>query len=296
MPDPEDLSWRQLVREAEAALTSAQVPDPDISARMIGQRATGAEPGEWAQMLATKPHKRQLAQFDAMVGRRSKGEPLQYVLAQWGFRHLDLFIDSRVLIPRPETEIVAGAAIDEVARVAGPDTTGDSVVVVDLGTGSGAIGLSVAYECAGTSVWLTDVSTEALAVARANLAGLGTRGSGVQLAAGSWFEALPPELKGNIHVVVSNPPYVGVDDDIDPQIKWEPAQALFAQPADSHLTHLAESAADWLADDGALVLEMAPDQTEHLHARATGLYREAEVRNDLSGRRRAVVARRPRRQ
>lgn len=285
-------------------LAAADVPDADISARLIGQRATGAEPGEWAEVLDGAPHKRQLAHFDAMVERRSQGEPLQYVLGQWGFRHLDLFIDHRVLIPRPETELVAGLAIDEVRRIAGsgdapvPSGDGRAVTVVDLGTGSGAIGLSVAYECFGktpvdVAVWLTDVSDDALAVARANLAGLGTRGSGVQLASGSWFEALSDDLRSRLDVVVANPPYVDAEDEIDPQIRWEPGQALFAEPADHHLVHLVENAPGWLTDDGALVLEMAPDQTQPVQVLASKLFARVEVHTDLAGRQRAVVAASP---
>ncbi len=133
---------------------------------------------------------RGVARLDAMVARRSTGEPLQYVLGRWGFRLLDLMIDRRVLIPRPETEIVAERALDELRRL-DPD---DIPVVVDLGTGSGAIGLSLAREHGSAEVWITDVSTDALDVARANLAGLGRHGSRVRAVEGSWFEPLPVEL------------------------------------------------------------------------------------------------------
>ncbi len=295
-----NLDWRTLVAAAQSSLAEAGVPDADISARLIGQRATGAEPGEWVEVLADAPHKRHLAHFDAMVERRCQGEPLQYVLGQWGFRHLDLFVDNRVLIPRPETETVAGLAVTEVESVrhAAGDVTPEDVaelpvIVADLGTGSGAIGLSVAYECSDVDVWLTDVSAAALTVARANLAGLGTKGSRVRLAEGSWFAALSPELQGRLSVVVSNPPYVGHDDDIDPQIRWEPADALFAEPAEQHLVHLVETATSWLHDAGSLILEMAPDQTSTIQQLAASLFDEATVHNDLAGRPRAVVARRP---
>ena len=116
------------------------------------------------------------------------GEPLAYVLGHWSFRHLDLAVDRRVLIPRPETEVVAGVAIELARRLPRPLT------VADLGTGSGAIGLSLADELPvdGVTVWLTDASADALDVARANLAGIGRRGANVRIATGSWFDALPP--------------------------------------------------------------------------------------------------------
>src|SRR5207302_8689875 len=100
-------------------------------------------------------------------------EPLQYVVGRWGFRSLDLMVDPRVLIPRPETEQVVEVALAELARAihAIPDAV--PPVVADLGTGSGAIALALAAEAPGVQVWATDSSEAALAVARANLAGLG---------------------------------------------------------------------------------------------------------------------------
>ncbi len=129
-----------------------------------------------------------------------RGEPLQYVLGRWAFRHLDLMIDRRVLIPRPETEEVAGTAIDRALERAA--STGRPVRCADLGTGSGAIGLALASELAthrppvDAQVWLTDVSDDALDVARANLAGVGRGAPTVRFAAGSWFAALPTSCAG----------------------------------------------------------------------------------------------------
>ena len=141
-----------------------------------------------------------------MVARRAHGEPLQYVLGRWGFRTLDLLVDRRVLIPRPETEVVAGLAIDALAALDRPG------VAVDLGTGSGAIALSLAAErWPHVEVWATDVSPDALAVARANLAGLGRRAAVVRLLEGTGSSALPGDLRGRVDVIVSNPPYVPAD-------------------------------------------------------------------------------------
>ena len=135
-----------------------------------------------------------------MVERRLRGEPLQYVLGSWSFRNLDLFVDPRVLIPRPETEITAQIAIDEAVKRGarhgtrdawtGTDTT---FTVADLGTGSGAIALSLVTELADAEVWATDASADALAVARANLAGTGSAAARVRVAHGDWFDALPSD-------------------------------------------------------------------------------------------------------
>ena len=121
-------------------------------ARWLCEVAVGLDGDELDAVLDERATVRTVAHLDAMVARYRSGEPLQYVLGRWSFRHLDLAVDRRVLIPRPETEFVAGLAVDVAKRVAGPRT------VADLGTGSGAIGLSLAVELpvADTVVWLTD--------------------------------------------------------------------------------------------------------------------------------------------
>lgn len=229
------------------------------------------------------------AKVARMIERRQAGEPLQYVLGSWGFRTLDLFVDRRVLIPRPETEVVAGHALVEADRVHAAGV--GRVRVADLGTGSGAIGLAVAAERPWTEVWLTDASPEALAVARANLAGIGRHGTRVTVAEGSWFEALPPEP---FDVIVSNPPYVAAGEDLPPEVAdWEPASALVSGPTGREaLEHLVDGAPAHLSAGGALVLELAPHQIDDLQgwAEARG-YAEIEVHRDLAGRDRVLVAR-----
>src|SRR5688500_2404619 len=154
-----------------------------------------------------------------MVERRAAGEPLQYVLGAWGFRSLDLYVDRRVLIPRPETEQVVEVALAELRALGAAKP-----LVVDLGTGSGAIALSIAPEVPTSQVWATDASPAALAVARANLAGIGRAAARVRLEHGSWFAALPKLLQGRVDMVISNPPYVADGDTLPPEVAdWEPA-------------------------------------------------------------------------
>ncbi len=286
-------TWRELVAEAAGTLAAASVVDAEMSARRIGWEATGTGPADWHEVADRAATERQLASFDRMVGRRSEGEPLQYVLGSWGFRTLDLMVDRRVLIPRPETEVVAGAAIGELDRQAG--SIGAAPVVADLGTGSGAIGLAIAAERPGTEVWLTDVSADALDVARANLAGLGRAGGAVRLAEGHWFAALPGDLAGSVAVVVSNPPYVASPDDLEPAVAaWEPPGALLADDGGlADLFHLVDNAPPWLSGDGALVLELEPGQAVAVAERAAARFAEVETVDDLAGRTRAVVARGP---
>jgi release factor glutamine methyltransferase len=215
---------------------------------------------------------------------------LAYVLGRWDFRHLDLAIDRRVLIPRPETEVVAGVAIDLARAVPAP------VVVADLGTGSGAIGLSLAHELPtdGVTVWLTDSSPDALDVARANLAGIGRRGANVRIAEGAWFGALPPGV--TLDVVVANPPYVAAGSaDLDEGVRgWEPHGALFAGPDGLRdLRAIIEAAPGFIRPGGWLVLEIGADQGPAVaRLMGGGAYTDVSIRPDLTGRDRVAVGRR----
>jgi release factor glutamine methyltransferase len=238
-----------------------------------------------------------------MLDRRAAGEPLQDVLGRWQFLDLELFVDRRVLIPRPETEIVAQVAIEEAVRFGGrrgpsdPWTVDTAYVVADLGTGSGALALALATELPDAEVWATDVSEDALAVARANLAGIGSAATRVRLASGTWFAALPGELRGRLRVIVSNPPYIAESEVVDlPRevAEWEPRGALVSGATGLEaIEHLLAEAPQWLDPaGGAIVIELAPHQAASAHdrARAAG-FTEVAVQPDLTGRDRVLVAR-----
>ena len=247
---------------------------------------------EFLERLDEPATERMVAHLDAMVARYRSGEPLQYVLGRWSFRHLDLAIDRRVLIPRPETELVAEVAIELAARCR-PGRT-----VADLGTGSGAIGLSIAVRTptrraprCGSPMRTATHSTWR----GRTLLGSGRAAANVRVAHGSWFEALPDSTQ--FDVIVSNPPYVadGSPDLDDGVGDWEPASALFAG-ADGldDIRTLVTGAPRWLRPGGSLVLEIGADQgraVEEVFVRS-GLV-EIEVRPDLSGRDRIAIARRP---
>jgi release factor glutamine methyltransferase len=234
--------------------------------------------------------------FLSMLGRREAGEPVQYVLGHWAFRKLDLLVDRRVLIPRPETEVVVEVALVELALVAPAGTGGPRRVVVDLGTGSGAIALSIATERHDVDAWATDMSREALAVASANLAGLGAQAVGrVRLVQGSWWSALPVELKGSVTLVVANPPYVAEGEmaDLPEEVsRWEPRQALVAGPTGLEaLEAIVGEAPAWLAWRSTLVAEIAPHQSGAAKSLALSAgFRDVAIRNDLAGRQRVLVA------
>jgi len=287
------VTWSTLLAQTADRFRWVGLEAPEMDARRIVEEITGVEAGALHSVLDTPATERGVARLDSMMARREAGEPLQYVLGRWGFRQLDLMVDQRVLVPRPETEMVAGLAIDEVIARSG--AADEDVIVVDLGTGSGAIGLSVAVECSRARVLATDLSPEALAVARANLAGIGRSAARVTLHEGSWFQALPDSALGCVDVLVSNPPYIADGESLPPVVAdWEPAGALRAgSRGDEDLLRIVKEADLWLAPGAAVVLEMAPNQTESvaLHWRELG-YR-AVVHDDLAGRARAVVARKP---
>ena len=234
----------------------------------------------------------------AMAARRAAGEPLQYVFGHWPFRGLDLVVTPSVLIPRPETEQVVEVALAELRTLGAARP-----VVVDAGTGSGAIALAVAAEVPGAAVWATDASADALAVARANLAriesGVAPTGS-VSFVEGSWLEPLPPLLRGAVSLVVANPPYVAESEwaGLPAEVRAEPRRALLAArgrdgtPGLACIETVLEQACAWLARPGVAVVELAPHQAEPAAAYATSLgYDEVRVELDLATRPRAVVAR-----
>ena len=279
------VTWRELLVETRALL------DEPTHAPWICETASATTPGEFRAMLDQPATERAVAHLDAMVARARSGEPIQYVLGSWAFRHLDLAVDERVLIPRPETELVVEIAI-ELARASGPIRE-----VADLGTGSGAIGLAMADELPhdGTRVWLTDVSPDAVAVARDNLAGLGRSAANVSVAEGSWFDALPAETR--FDVIVSNPPYVA---DASKEVEhivtdWEPATALFAGPDGlDDLRIIVQGAPRHLRPNGWLVVEHGYDQGDAVRElmAAAGLV-DTETRLDLAGLDRVSLGRRP---
>jgi release factor glutamine methyltransferase len=282
--DTDTTSWAELHQQTVERLRAAGVENASNEARWIVERAAG----DPYRLVADAPVTvRSHHHWRLMVERREAGEPLQYVLERWPFRQLELFVDRRVLIPRPETEVVVDAVLAEHARVGGP--------VVDLGTGSGAIALSVAAERPGTEVWGVERSPDALAVARANCTGLGRRARTVRLVEGSWFAGLPDELRGEVGVVASNPPYVPdvaeLPDDVE---RWEPAEALRAgDDGLSDIRVIVAEATEWLAPGGALVVEHGDDQGPATRALAASAgFTEIRTGTDLAGRERYLVARR----
>ena len=283
------VAWQTLLDEAADRLAGVGIDNAEQEARWLVQRASGLEGAELIVGLERPASLADATFFYDMVERRLRGEPLQYVLGRWGFRVLDLEVDNRVLIPRPETEALTQMALEECRRI-------EVRLAVDLGTGSGAIALALAVEWTGIEVWATDISPDALAVAQANVAALGGIGEAVRLAQGSWYEALPAELAGAVDVIVSNPPYVAefeVEDLPEEVRAWEPLSALVSGPTGLEaIERIVAEAPLWLAQPGSLLVEIAPHQAADAVAMARAArFGSAAVWPDLTGRDRILLAR-----
>jgi release factor glutamine methyltransferase len=276
------ISWRELLAEAKQGM-------PAREARWLVEEASGWEGADHVLHLDDAVTKRGIARFDAMRQRRLAGEPIQYVLGHWPFRTLDLMLDQRVLIPRPETEGLVDHAL-----AALPD---GRCLAIDLGTGSGAIALSLVAEHEDVEVVASDVSADALAVARANLTGIGMRAAPrVQLVQGDWFGGLPADLRGRARLVVANPPYVAGSDPLpDEVVDWEPAGAIVAGTTGLEaLERIVAEAPDWLEPGGTLVCELGESQGDAVLALAEAAgFAEARIEPDLAGKSRVLVARTP---
>ena len=225
--------------------------------------------------------------FKPLLRRRSGREPLQYIIGRTGFRELELKTDPRVLIPRPETEVLVQEVLDWAS--AGAES------VWDMGTGAGAVALSLAAEGTWTRVVATDVSPEALSVAADN-AERYDLGGHVEFREGSLFE--PLEEGERFDVIVSNPPYIaeGEKGELQPEVRdWEPPEALFAgEDGLDVIRQLVAGAPKHLLSGGLLALECGLGQAEGIAAdvQATGAFGAVRIRADLTGRPRFVTAER----
>jgi len=284
MSDADHVTWSALL-----AQTTEQLGDAN-EARWLCEHASGLDGAEFVAGLGEFATTAMVESLEGMMRRRLAGEPLQYVMRRWAFRHLDVLIDERVLIPRPETEVLVDIALELVRGREG-------LRIVDLGAGSGVIGLSLAAELFPRvgEVWLVDASAAALEVARANVAGVGRAGAVVRVAEGDWFGALPDALRGQVDVVVANPPYIAEGDvEVDESVaRWEPHVALYsgADGLDA-IRRIVADAPEWVRAGGWLVMEIGYRQGDAVAALFGAGWESVAVRQDLTGRDRFVVARR----
>jgi release factor glutamine methyltransferase len=224
------------------------------------------------------------ARLQVLIARRLAGEPLQYLEGRVPFGPIEVKVDRRALIPRPETEQLWEAAVAALGE-AGPGTP-----IVDLGTGSGALALALKSVFPAAPVYATDLSAGALDLARENAIANALE---VTFLPGDLFDPLPPGLRGRVELIVANPPYLSEDewDQLPDEIRLhEPREALVAGPVGTEiLARIADEACWWLGVGGRVLCEIGETQGEEARE-LFGRY-EREVRPDLAGRPRFLVAR-----
>jgi release factor glutamine methyltransferase len=295
MPTPPSLTsseWNilRILQWANGYLKNHGIESPRAAAEILLAHALGTDRVHLYMHHDQPLEKAELALFKAFIQRRLKGEPVAYIVGRKGFWSLDLGVTPAVLIPRPETERLVEAALAWLAgRAAGPTAN-----VMDLGTGSGAIVLAIASEAAAHRFFASDVSSEAIAIARCNAvtAGVAER---VRFFVGDWFCAV---RRGPIFdLIVSNPPYIATQDwaGLQPEIvHYEPRLALDGDGDGlrSFRAILGE-AYHHLTPGGTLMLEIGCDQREAVQhfAEQSGAYEAFSCLKDYSGHDRVVTMR-----
>ena len=254
------------------------VPDlPDHETRRLLEAATGRN---WTELLlGVDLTTVEVEVFDSFVDRRRSGEPLQYIEGTVPFGPIEVAVDSRVLVPRPETEQLYEIACDIVD---------DPMVIVDLCTGSGNLAIALKHTFPSATIYATDISPDAVELARDNVR---VAGLDVTVLGGDLFDPLPDHLRGRIDLIVSNPPYLAAAElpDLPIDVRdHEPTVALVAGPVgDEVLARIAEAAPEWLRPGGAIVCEIS-----EFHGPAVAEYFvsvDGEIKQDLFGKERFVI-------
>lgn len=277
---------RDYIRWASDTLARAGIPSPEHDAWALLEHASGLNRTQLSTLQVDCPGLvpgHALFEEDYVV-RRAAREPLQHITGRAYFRHLTLAVGRGVFVPRPETELVAQAAIDAARAV-----PGGAPVVVDLGTGSGAIALAVADEVPGSRVHAVEADPGAYGWATKNCTG-----TGVDLRHGDMADSFP-DLDGAADVVVSNPPYIPVGAAVrDPEVAaHDPAPALWSGPDGLDAIRVVEAvAARLLRGGGTVVVEHADLQGVAAPAvfEATGRWGDVRDHPDLAGRDRFLTA------
>ena len=271
----------EAIREAALWLADAQVPSPAADARSLLLHVTGTEPAGLLGLRSLTPQ--QLEEFRALVRRRAQRIPLQHLTGRAWFRNVELAVGPGVFSPRPETELVAGAAIDEAKRLPEP-------LVIELCAGSGAISAAVLDEVPGVRLVAIEREPDALAWLRRNLAG-----TPAEIIAADLRDP-QPGLAGRADVVVVNPPYVPLVDRerLDPEVReHDPATALYA--GDDGLELMPEviaAASRLLRGGGLVVIEHGDEQADACRQLlVAGGFSDGQSHRDLTGRPRFVTGR-----
>jgi release factor glutamine methyltransferase len=272
----------EVLRRASEYLERHGVESPRTSAEQLMMQVLGTDrAGLYSRGDGLDT--REARMFGRAICQRCTGTPLQHLTGEQGFRRIVLEVRPGVFVPRPETEVLVGLALDAVAGIEDP-------VVVDVGTGSGAIALAVKDERPDATVYATDRSAEAVELAASNARRLGLD---VHVLQGDLLSPLPDELRGWVDLVVSNPPYLTPQEyeDLPPEVRADPEIALLGD-LDVY-ERLSAEALRWLRDGGVLAVEAGASQGGAIADALSRSFMGVRVEPDLAGRDRVVLARRP---
>lgn len=271
----------EVLRRASDYLDRHGVESPRASAEALMMTILGTDrAGVYARTRGLDM--REARTFGRALCQRCTGTPLQHLTGEQAFRRISLEVRPGVFVPRPETEVLVGIVLAEIEGVAGP-------LMVDVGTGTGAVALSVKHERPDARVFATDLSAEAVELARSNGSRLGLD---VTVLEGDLLDPLPGELFGRVDVVTSNPPYIDPDvyDDLPAEVRADPELALIGGV--ELVDRLATDAARWLRPAGLLAIEIGDAQGAEVIRRLRGRFLDLRVEPDLTGRDRVVLGRR----
>ncbi len=273
--------------QTSQALEQVGVTDVSIEAEVLVRLAARMNRSQYFANLREPLTEDQSRALDGFVRRRVASEPLAYIAGEREFYGLSIRVDSRVLIPRQETELLVDLALEFLdtkrSMVERRDGSQASTVVADICTGSGAVAVAIAANAPNVRVMATDLSADAVEVAAANVA-KHSLGDQVKLSTGDLFDAVP----GAVDVVVSNPPYVPSDmwDGLPNEVKMEPRQALIGGEDGLDVwNRLLKQGVDRLSPGGAMFVELMPDQIDGAVVTARELYDDASIGSirDFSG-------------
>ena len=281
------MQLESLLRKAAERFEAAGIEQAAVDAELLLAHVLGCSRGELVAkvFMGERADLDTAAAFENLVSRREAREPLQHITGKAYFRNLELSVGRGVFVPRPETEMVAGLAIDALRAIASPNP-----VAVDLGTGSGAIALSLATEVAHATIWAVEKSTEAMPFTQSNF---DFYGLGAQLIHGDLTDAFQ-DLNGKVSVVVSNPPYIPnqmIPRDVEVRL-FDPELALYGGEDGMDVMHaVSATALRLLVPGGTLVVEHADNQSAQVcELLKNDGFRQVRAHQDLTGRDRAVTA------
>lgn len=286
---------RNILKWAISTLKKAEIDSPVINADTLLAIVLSCD----RTKLYTNPDEvvddSVISMYKELINERIRHVPLQYITHHAEFMSLDFFVDERVLIPRPETEILVETVLDKARDKQYSDK---KVAIIDIGTGSGNIAVSLAKYLSNAEIYASDISQEALAIAKVNIRRHKVIGN-VHLLHGYLFGAFSGSVeKGQVDFIVSNPPYVSESEwhNLEPELRnHEPYEALVGgKDGFCFYRQIIEDAHAWLKPKGYLVIETGETQTKTIIKlmESEGQYEDIEIIKDLQGKERVISARR----